>query len=289
MSTAKFLRILVASSALTIGACSSLPERIDSLEQARATISSVERDPLAQEAAALELSDARQRLAAADRAYEESEDLEIVEHYAYLADRHARIAEQKIAEARAREELSRAEARRNEVLLEAREREAELQAERADEAEQRAEALAEELEYIQSQNTERGLVLTLSDILFATDQSALRPGASTTLDELAAFLTDYPERRVLIEGHADSRGPAGYNIELSQRRASAVQDALITRGIEPTRIQTVGLGEEYPVASNQTSAGMQQNRRVEIVLSDAEGQFPTGVTQRTATLVETSQ
>lgn len=289
MSTAKFLRMLLVGSALTIGACSVLPERIDSLEQARANIGSVERDPLAQEAAALELSEARQRLAAADRAYEENEDLEIVEHYAYLADRHAGIAEQQIAEARAREELSRAEARRNEILLEAREREAELQAERAAEAEQRVEVLAEELEHVRAQNTERGLVLTLSDILFATDQSTLRPGAATTLDELAAFLTDYPERRVLIEGHADSRGPAGYNLELSQRRASAVQDALVTRGIEPIRIQTVGLGEGYPVASNQTSAGMQQNRRVEIVLSDAEGQFPTAVTQRTANLVEMSR
>jgi outer membrane protein OmpA-like peptidoglycan-associated protein len=289
MRTSTYMKLLFAGVLFTITACSSLPERIDTLEQARTTIRELERDPLAREAASVELSQAKQSVAAADRAYDESEDLEIIAHHAYVADRHARIAEQQIAEARAMEELSRSEARRNEVLLEAREREAEIQAERAAQAEERAEALAGELETIQSQDTDRGIVLTLSDILFATDQSSLRPGAATTLDELAAFLADYRERQLLIEGHADSRGPAAYNRDLSLRRARAVRDALITRGIAPDRLQTVGFGEEYPVASNQTTAGMQQNRRVEIVLSDGEGDFPAGVMERSADLVGMNQ
>lgn len=289
MTISNLSKIALVSSAVLVTGCSSYPERIDILEQTRASIRSLESDPLAQEAAAVELSEARQDLALADSAFDEREDLEIVEHHAYVADRHARIAAEQIAEAHAREELARSEARRNEVLLEAREREAERQTIRAAEAEQRAEALAEELEAVQSRNTDRGLVLTLSDILFATDQATLSPGAATTLDQLAAFLNDYPERRVLIEGHADSRGAAAYNVDLSRRRATAVQDALVTRGIAPRRIRTVGLGEEYPVASNQTRAGMQQNRRVEIVLSDADGQFPSAIAGRTANLIETNR
>lgn len=291
-----FPELVVLAVAACMGACSSLPERIDTLEQARTTLRSLERDPLAREAASLELSEARQAIETADRAYEDSEDLELVEHYAYVADRHVRIAQQQIAEAHARDDLDRADAERNEVLLQAREREAEraralaerrarqaqLQAARAASAEQRAENLARELQSVQAENTERGMVLTLSDILFATDRASLNPGAATTLDELAAFLYEYPERRLFIEGHADARGPAAYNVDLSERRAQAVQAALVERGIAQHRLEIAGLGEEYPVASNQTSAGMQQNRRVEIVLSDADGEFPVAVGERTA-------
>src|SRR5690606_869234 len=94
-------------------------------------------------------------------------------------------------------------------------------------------------------------------------------------DQLALFVRDHPERRLLIEGHTDSRGPEEYNRALSEDRANAVRDALVDRGIDASRIQTEGLGEAFPVASNETSAGMQQIRRVEIVVSDRNGQLPS--------------
>jgi outer membrane protein OmpA-like peptidoglycan-associated protein len=125
-------------------------------------------------------------------------------------------------------------------------------------------------------------VLTLGDVLFDTAQANLKPGAASTMDRLAQFMRDYGERQVMIEGHTDSRGEDAYNIDLSQRRAAAVRDALLERNIEPQRIRIVGLGEGYPVASNDTQAGMQQNRRVEIVISDEQGGFPAGA-ERTAT------
>jgi outer membrane protein OmpA-like peptidoglycan-associated protein len=85
-----------------------------------------------------------------------------------------------------------------------------------------------------------------------------------------------PETKVIIEGHTDSRGSEDYNEQLSQRRAQAVQDALAMRGIDRSRVETVGRGEAYPVASNDTAAGRQQNRRVDIVFSDQQGHFAAG-------------
>ena len=95
-------------------------------------------------------------------------------------------------------------------------------------------------------------------------------------------MRDNGGRQVKVEGHTDARGDETYNIGLSERRATAVREALLERGIEAQRIRTIGLGEGYPVASNDTQAGMQQNRRVEIVISDEKGSFPAG-TERTAT------
>ena len=120
------------------------------------------------------------------------------------------------------------------------------------------------------------LVLTLGDVLFDTAQATLKAGADRTLDRLASFMMEYPERQVAIEGHTDSRGSDDYNRDLSKRRADSVRDALVDRGVQAQRIRSVGLGEAYPVAGNDTAGGMQQNRRVEIVISDESGNFPEG-------------
>jgi outer membrane protein OmpA-like peptidoglycan-associated protein len=178
---------------------------------------------------------------------------------------------------------------RQEVQLEAREteaRRAQLMAERraveAEAALDEAERLAGELESVRSAQTERGLVLTLGDVLFDTNEAALKDGASPTLDRLARFMDENPDRRLLIEGHTDSRGTDEYNRQLSGERAQSVADALSVRGIAGDRLRTAGLGEDFPVASNDAAAGRQQNRRVEIVVSDAEGAFPVSAEQRAA-------
>jgi outer membrane protein OmpA-like peptidoglycan-associated protein len=113
--------------------------------------------------------------------------------------------------------------------------------------------------------------LTLGDVLFDTGQAALKPGALTTVDRLAQFMGDYPERSVQIEGHTDAAGSEETNLELSERRAFAVRDALLARGIDAGRVNAVGYGEARPIANNDTAAGRQQNRRIEIVVSDAQG------------------
>ena len=95
---------------------------------------------------------------------------------------------------------------------------------------------------------------------------------STKLDlQLAQFLNEHPERRIEIDGFTDSVGADGYNLDLSQRRADAVSAALISRGIDPSRIGTQGYGKSYPVASNSEASGRQLNRRVEVVIGDENG------------------
>ena len=116
-------------------------------------------------------------------------------------------------------------------------------------------------------------MLTLGDVLFDTGEATLKPGAATTIDRLAQFMRDYPERSVRIEGHTDAAGSEETNQSLSERRAQAVREALVARGLESARIDTLGLGEARPIAGNDTPGGRQQNRRVEIVVSDSQGVF----------------
>jgi outer membrane protein OmpA-like peptidoglycan-associated protein len=248
---------------------------------------------MAQDAASRELASARESLASAEMALEERED-ERIEHYSYLASQQARTGLARVGEARAREEVARGEAERNRVLLEARTREAaqataqaqqqaRLAEGRAVEAEsaraeaeqalQEAERMRQQLEELQAKQTERGMVLTLGDVLFDTAAASIKPGAMDVLDRVATFMRDHEEIQVIVEGHTDSRGSDAFNQQLSMQRAQSVGQALGSRGVDADRVRTVGRGETVPVASNDTAAGQQLNRRVELVFSDPEGQF----------------
>jgi outer membrane protein OmpA-like peptidoglycan-associated protein len=111
------------------------------------------------------------------------------------------------------------------------------------------------------------MVITLSgSVLFATNQSALLPGAQARLDDVAGALMAAKERNVLVEGHTDSRGGRDANIALSQRRAEAVRSYLMSRGYPSDKIAARGIGQERPVAENGTAEGRANNRRVEIVV-----------------------
>ena len=133
-------------------------------------------------------------------------------------------------------------------------------------ANEQASRLQDEIQQLKAKPTDRGLVLTLGDVLFDTGRSELNSGASRKLDQLAQFLAAHPDRRVQIDGFTDSVGTDSYNQELSQRRADSVKTALLTRGVDPSRISTEGYGKAFPVASNTDSGGRQLNRRVEVVI-----------------------
>jgi outer membrane protein OmpA-like peptidoglycan-associated protein len=271
----------------TLAACASAPQRNDQLELARAQVQSLSQDPLAAQAASRELQAARDELSQAEMAFEKRGAARIVTHHAYLAAREAEIGQARLAERRAQEEIAQGEAERTRVLLEARTREAEdsalraqasqarasRQMEAAESAREDAAELEQQLADLRAQQTERGMVLTLSDVLFETDRSTLKRGTERSLDRLAEFLAKRPETRIIVEGHTDSRGSQTYNYDLSQRRASAVLDALVTRGVKSNQVEVVARGEQFPVANNETAAGRQQNRRVEIIFSDQSGQF----------------
>jgi len=105
-----------------------------------------------------------------------------------------------------------------------------------------------------------------SDILFAVDSSLLSGDARTSLNQVATVLVDYPKTAVIVQGHTDSTGSEVYNLSLSERRADAVKNHLVGRGVEPARMTAVGYGESQPVADNGTASGRSLNRRVNILL-----------------------
>jgi outer membrane protein OmpA-like peptidoglycan-associated protein len=283
--------------AVLLAACVTAPPRSEQLDQARAEVANLAQEPLAQQAAATDLVAARDSLQRAEAAQQHNDSAELVDHYAYLALRHAQAGEARVAEATARQEVARAQTERNRILLESRTRDArnaEAQAQNAQAQAQNAQAQAEiakneavaaqqqlaatqqQLADLQAKKTDRGMVVTLGDVLFDTGQASLKPGADLVLSRLATFMAANRQTKILIEGHTDSRGSDDYNEALSERRAQAVANALMSKGVPADSLRTVGRGKAYPVATNDTPEGRQQNRRVEIVFSDASGQFAQG-------------
>ena len=208
---------------------------------------------------------AREAEAARQQARASQSELEELRTRAEEQARLERTRQLEEARRQAEEQSRMAETRLQE--LEDSRREAEL-------ARQQAVGLEAELSELKAQPTERGMVLTLGDVLFDLDKADLKPGANRVMDRLAAFLKDHEERSILVEGFTDSTGAEDYNMQLSERRARSVRQALMDRGIAGDRIEVRGYGEQFPVATNETIAGRQQNRRVEIVFSDEAGQLP---------------
>lgn len=128
-----------------------------------------------------------------------------------------------------------------------------------------------ELKDLNARKTERGLVITLGDMLFDTNKAELRSEGARSVQKLADFFKEYPERKALIEGFTDSTGSSSYNQDLSERRANEVRNTMVRMGVNGDRVSIRGYGEANPVASNETTAGRQLNRRVEIIISDGNG------------------
>ena len=128
--------------------------------------------------------------------------------------------------------------------------------------------LRDELTELNARPTDRGLVVTLGDVLFDTAQARLKNGSSIHLDKLAVFLNAYPERTAQIEGHTDDVGSDSANMLLSQRRADTVKAFLVTQGIAASRLGASGKGEAQPVVANVTAEARAQNRRVEVIIAN---------------------
>jgi outer membrane protein OmpA-like peptidoglycan-associated protein len=127
--------------------------------------------------------------------------------------------------------------------------------------------LEAQLEQLNAKETDRGMVVTLSDVLFDTGKSKLLPGGSGNMTKLADFFKSHPESKASIEGHTDSVGAASSNYALSQRRADSVMAALVALGVPADHLTTRAYGADTPVSDNSTAAGRQMNRRVEIVIA----------------------
>src|SRR5690606_20923388 len=192
-----------------------------------------------------------------------------VVHYAYLSQRYSAIA-------REHQQLEQNQQRAAKLALE-RDRLRQLQREaRLISVQQQSAWLEEQMVSLATSETDRGLVMTLGDVLFEAGHSGLNRSANRTVLKLAQFLQLNPKRRLRIEGYTDSRGPAEENLELSRLRAQAVADMLEDLGVDAPRLQVVGHGEAFPVADNASGMGRSQNRRVEIVISDQQGTLGAG-------------
>ena len=185
-----------------------------------------------------------------------------------LAQARAALEAKEMSEEETRQALEEAEQARR--LAAAREREADLARAEAELASQAAAELRRQLAAVQSRQTERGMVLTLGDIVFETGEAQLRPEVVQNLDRVLQFINRYPDEQIMVEGHTDSVGSAASNLQLSQHRADAVKRVLIENGVDGQRISAKGMGEDFPVASNELESGRQQNRRVEIII-DPQG------------------
>ncbi len=145
---------------------------------------------------------------------------------------------------------------------------AELSRREADLATEQADSLRRQLENLQLRQTESGVVVTLGDVLFETGQSGLREEALSSLVEVVDLLQSQPDHKIRIEGHTDSTGDAAANLKLSAQRANKVMDSLVELGVDPVRVTAAGMGEDFPIASNETEEGRSQNRRVDVILLD---------------------
>jgi outer membrane protein OmpA-like peptidoglycan-associated protein len=254
-------------------------------EQARSTALSetekAERAKKEAEARAREVEQARSMalLAAqkAERAKKEAEEARLLASAESAekekANREAALKAREAEQARMEAEVRAKEAEQARIQAEAKAREAEkarmeaaAKAEEAERAKAEIDELLSQLSELKAKQTERGIVLTMGDVLFAFDKATLSPAAFRNVDKLADFLRKHPNRSVLIEGHTDSVGSDEYNLDLSEKRAGAVKSALVAKGVGEERITPKGYGKKYPVASNNTSDGRQLNRRVEVVV-----------------------
>ncbi|MDX1552649.1 MAG: OmpA family protein [Marinobacter sp.] len=261
------LGMAVSFSVLMAG-CASTPDDNQKVDEARAAYEDIKDDPNVARSGDRHLRSAQQELSRAESLLDEGAEIIKIEHAAYLANRHAQIAAEQGKRAALQEQINSAEERRRELELQ-------MSSNKAAQARREAEELRLQMEAMQAEQTDRGMVLTLGDVLFDLNQAELKASGEATVQRLAEFMREYEERRVRVEGYTDSTGEASYNQELSERRAEAVRDALVSMGISRDRVETKGFGEEYPVASNDSSGGRQQNRRVEIVISDEEGDIET--------------
>ena len=267
LSAPALLTTVGLAAAGILSACAGPPVRNYQLEQARIAVHNLEQDPDAQNIASQQLSDARANLQRAEYAFHDRRPTEEVTHFAYLADLQTAIGHALAGELRARRELANANEQRTQIQLQARTEEVR----RAREQAQRAQS---ELAELKARQTERGTELTLaSDVLFNTGAAELKPGAILQINRFADYMRSNPKTRIIVEGNTDNTGSAAFNEQLSVQRAQAVASTLEMQGIATDRIQTVGRGENFPVANNATVDGRQQNRRVDIVLSDASGSF----------------
>ena len=210
--------------------------------------------------------------AEAERARAEAEQARMISQAtaedAERAREEALQAQQREAESAREAEQAQEEAQQAKALAASSVTEAQLARREADLAMEQADTLRRQLENLQLRQTESGVVVTLGDVLFESGQTQLLEEAMASLVEVVDLLQSEPGKNIRIEGHTDSTGDADTNLKISEQRANSVFEALVSLGVDRNRFTVAGMGEDFPIASNETEEGRRQNRRVDVILLD---------------------
>ncbi len=285
--------VAIAVASVLLASCAAAPVRPSGADDARAKLTRLQGNPDLANRAPAAIADAE---AAVRDAEQPQTDPAVGEYRVYIADRKIDIARAQAQTRLYEDQRAALEAQRQNARLDARTHEVDvardqtLRAKADDEAQKlaasqarsdadsanaaamvladQAAELQRQVDALDAKVTNRGLVLTLGDVLFATGNATLLAGATGHLDKLVDFLNQYTDRTVLIEGYTDSVGTASYNQDLSERRADSVRGYLSAHGIAAARISASGKGMSDPVAGNDSATGRQQNRRVEVIVSN---------------------
>jgi outer membrane protein OmpA-like peptidoglycan-associated protein len=306
--TVRFAALLTLSAAWLLASCASAPTNPVGSEDARSKLDRLQSNRALAELAPVEIREAEAAVLLAEQPV--GKDLALGNYRVYMADRTVEIAMAKASTRQAEAQRAGLSQARDDARLAARTKEADkahreatvaqnsadaakmqVEAARASavvaaenaaqdsaEAARNAEQLQKQIDELEAEATDRGLVLTLGNTLFATGRSDLKPGGSTSLDKLVVFLNNYPDRTVTVEGHTDDVGSDATNQTLSQHRADSVRSYLVQKGILSGRLTAVGYGETLPIADNLSESGRQQNRRVEVVITNPKSAVPTAST-----------
>lgn len=294
LATGPFVPVLVL---LLLSACSQTPQLASGIVEVRQDLNALQANNTLAILAPTAISQAEAAVRAAEQPVKNEE---LSRHLVFVADRKVNIAWAQAQSRYAEDQLSvlaksRDDARLNARTNEANEARQDARLARSDaadarmnaqyaqaealNAQQQAAELQAQIQLLNAKQSERGWVVTLGDVLFDTGKANLKTGAHQHLGDLAQFLTKYPGRGAIIEGHTDSIGGDDYNQGLSQRRADSVRDFLVSRGIQSLRLSSAGKGEQLPIAGNDSASGRQQNRRVEVIITEtarsASQQLPT--------------
>jgi outer membrane protein OmpA-like peptidoglycan-associated protein len=261
---------LLGVTAASLAACASTQPPRELLD-ARAAYAKAASGPAAQLRPDT-LNDARNTLNAAERAYASSADDADVNTISYVSIRKSELAEMQAADVQNTQEQAMAD---TELLKVSQAAPAPSPGEKgtADQEAMAREALDKlNTGGVTVHEEARGTVIMLPGaVLFATGKSTLMPGAKERLNRVADVLKDYPNKKIVVEGHTDSTGKAATNDRLSQQRAESVKDYLMTRGVPSKQVTTKGFGASHPIATNTTAEGRAENRRVEIIIEPSGG------------------
>ncbi|RSZ57391.1 OmpA family protein [Massilia atriviolacea] len=297
------IKTAILAAVLGLGACSSVPTTTPLLDQARGDFVAANNNSRVATFAPLEFKQASEALEQANAAAARKDSLEQIDKLAYLAKQKIATAQEVAKQKQAEADIAASGKERDAVRLEARTAEADRakmdaaaaqaaaaraaadaaaaqnqaaaaqgQVAAAEAQTREAQARAAQLEALmtdlQAKKTERGLIITIGDVLFGVDQANLTANGQATLRKLADALAQNPNRTVLVEGFTDSTGSTAHNQQLSEKRAASVRAALVEMGVARDRVAMRAYGEAFPVAPNDNAGNRQLNRRVEIVLSN---------------------